>query len=307
LSNNLLSALYKWAHRQDENFLTEAFVHLLQHLLDFAPASGIEIIGKITCGACFLRPEEADLISISTQVDTEIGRPDIEVRTQDCLVYIEAKKESGLGHKQLERYRAKLLSSGYTTTKLVLLTRYPVTYDNDGERPDVELRWMQIAEWLEKLQTNSPVTDFLIKQFLTFLYERGIRMEKVGWELPEGQRSLRSLLAMVGEAISSNNLKIYQKSAGWDWIGYYLESKASFIGYYFDEPEILRFEATLQILPEPEKITRGELIGKQWINRLNLTSEEKGFFFAQSKMNQFKLIEKFLEDSWKIFQELKGT
>ncbi len=305
MSNNLLSALYKWAHRQDENFLTEAFVHLLQHLLDFAPASGIEIIRKITCGACFLNPEDASLISISTQVDTEIGRPDIQIRTQDCLVYIEAKKESGLGHKQLERYRAKLLSSGYTTTKLVLLTRYPVSYDNDAERPDVELRWMQIAEWLENLQTNSAVTDFLIKQFLSFLSERGIRMGKVGWQLTEGQRSLRSLLAMVAEAISSNNLKIYQRSAGWDWIGYYIESNACFIGYYFDEPEMLRFEATPHLPPEPEKITRGELFGKQWTNRLNLSSEEENFFFAQSKTNQYKLIEKFLQDSWKIFQELK--
>ncbi|MHC1698832.1 MAG: hypothetical protein AB9919_12380 [Geobacteraceae bacterium] len=304
MSNNLFSALYKWAHRHDENFLTEAFVYLLQHLLNDQPASGIQIIERLTCGLCNLSPEEADLVSISTQVSTEVGKPDIEIRTKDCLVFIEVKKESGLGHKQLENYRSKLLSSGFPNTKLVLLTRYPVTYDDDGQRPDVELRWMQISEWLDGLQTDCPVTTFLLKQFQSFLYERGIRMEKVGWQLPEGQRSLRSLLAMVAEAITSNNLKIYQRTAGWDWIGYYLEGKSCFIGYYFDKPEMLRFEGYLDTMPESEKLICGELEGKQWKNYLNLASEEKDFFFAQSKTSQFRLIEEFLGDSWKIFQGL---
>jgi len=31
--NNLLLALFKYAHRQSENFTTAAFVHLLRHLI----------------------------------------------------------------------------------------------------------------------------------------------------------------------------------------------------------------------------------------------------------------------------------
>src|SRR6266568_205661 len=87
-NNNLLSALYKWAHRQDENFLTEAFVQLLRHLLDSSPSLGVEMVRRITSGACSLQLDEADLITVSTQINTDLGRPDIEIRTPDCLVYI---------------------------------------------------------------------------------------------------------------------------------------------------------------------------------------------------------------------------
>ena len=31
--NNLLTLLHRWWPRQDENFMTEAFAHLLRHLL----------------------------------------------------------------------------------------------------------------------------------------------------------------------------------------------------------------------------------------------------------------------------------
>jgi len=305
LNNNLLSALYKWAHRQDENFLTEAFVQLLRHLLDSSPSLGVEMVRRITSDACALQPDEADLITLSTQINTDMGRPDIEIRTPECLVYIEVKKESGLGHKQLERYRSKLLSSGFSKTKLVLLTRYPVSFEENGEKPDLELRWIQISEWLECLRSDSAISDYLIKQFLMFLYERGIRMEKVGWQLPEGQRALRSLLAMIGEAISSNDLKIHQKTAGWDWIGYYLEGKSCFIGFYFDEPDVLRFEGYLNKKPISPELSSGELDGTTWNNRLSLSSEDKDFFFAQSKTNQFRLIEKFLHDSWSEFRRMR--
>lgn len=32
--NNLFSALWKWAARDDENFITEAFAYVLRHLLE---------------------------------------------------------------------------------------------------------------------------------------------------------------------------------------------------------------------------------------------------------------------------------
>ncbi len=38
--NNLFLRLHKWASRQDENFLTESLVLVLDHLLVLAPAAG---------------------------------------------------------------------------------------------------------------------------------------------------------------------------------------------------------------------------------------------------------------------------
>lgn len=302
MNNNLLSVLYKWAHRQDENFLTEAFVHLLQSLLQIEPSHGCLILSRLTGGACKIPVAEVDLVSLTTQVTTDLGRPDIEVTTPDCLVFIEVKKESGLGHLQLERYRAQLQKRAgfFSATKLVLLTRYPITYGVNAEKPDVHIRWMEIGEWLEELQFDSEVTKFLVEQFLGFLYERGMKMEKVTWQLVEGQRSLRSLLAMVEEAISATNLSIHQRTAGWDWIGYYLEGKKAFIGFYFDEPNLLCFEAYVGRPLDGMEIDFGEVAdnGTQWDAFLDLAAEREPFFFAQNKANQYKIVEEFLRKSW---------
>jgi hypothetical protein len=54
--DNLLLRLHRWASRQDENFTTECFAHLLQYLLKNQPAIAFRILDnltnrKVNCGA----------------------------------------------------------------------------------------------------------------------------------------------------------------------------------------------------------------------------------------------------------------
>lgn len=79
-SRNLLVRLHKWASRQDENFLTECFAHLLVHLVDHEPEAACNILGRLTNG--FLRLAVSDLrfLEVTTQITTLEGRPDLEIR-----------------------------------------------------------------------------------------------------------------------------------------------------------------------------------------------------------------------------------
>ena len=54
--NNLLVNLHKWASKQDENFTTEAFVFLLNYLLDHEPEIAVNVLRKMTDGFLSLNP-----------------------------------------------------------------------------------------------------------------------------------------------------------------------------------------------------------------------------------------------------------
>ena len=79
--NNLLVRLHKWASRQDENFLTEAFVHLLQHLPAYEAEAGVRLIGRLTNGVIAESADHAKAIEIRPQVVSGEGTPDISIRT----------------------------------------------------------------------------------------------------------------------------------------------------------------------------------------------------------------------------------
>lgn len=108
---NLFHRLHKWAHRQDENFLTESLAVVLEQLLVLAPAVGTRLIRDLTGGFIDLPPEDASAIEIQTQVEAAAGRPDLEIRTSTRLAWIEVKTESELRTGQLEGYRVMLNAS----------------------------------------------------------------------------------------------------------------------------------------------------------------------------------------------------
>jgi hypothetical protein len=110
---NLFLRLHTWASGQDENFTSESFAYVLQHLVEHDPAAGVRILHRLTAGRLGLPPQDAAFVTITTQVSVAEGRPDIEIGTPDHLVYVEVKVEAELGERQLERYRSALARSGY--------------------------------------------------------------------------------------------------------------------------------------------------------------------------------------------------
>ncbi|MGB6848664.1 MAG: hypothetical protein WBG05_10740, partial [Thermoanaerobaculia bacterium] len=68
--NNLLVELHRWAWRQDENFTTEAFAHLLRHLLSEQPEAGLDLLELLIGSQGKISATEASSVSIRTQEST---------------------------------------------------------------------------------------------------------------------------------------------------------------------------------------------------------------------------------------------
>jgi len=296
-SDNLLFNLHRLAIGQDEDFVTESFVHLLRNLLINEKRAFINIFRKITKNSLNLTVEELDNLKIRSQVLTDEGVPDIELCSNEHRVFIEVKVESGFGKGQLEGYK-KILNEDYRhpNTCLTVLTKYPVSMSQTNRVYDVAIRWVQISEWLEELVLQDKVTSFLCDQFIDFLKARGMGMNAISWELINGLNSFRSLIVMLGEVLAANNID-HAKSVGYDYYGYYLDSQNFFIGLYYETPHLLTFvtAGTFQ-LNKTEDIQLGRIENNRWRSDLDLQSEEN-YFFSRSKVNQMECIDQFLKQS----------
>ncbi len=311
---NLLQTLHRWATAQDENFTTDAFAHLLRHLVSEEPKMAARILARITGRECWdsllQAPPESRRVGIVTQDPGTEGVPDIKVKAPGVLVYIEVKTESDVDPDQLRRYKLDLERAVAHEKALVLLTRKPVDLTRIPTGLDNAVRWFQVGEWLEELKLankneKSVVTAYLIRQFTGFLKERGMSVEKVTWQLSDGVRSLVALMQMLREAAANRGGKgIAPGASKEEWgVSFQIGKGQYWTCLRYSEPEVLHFAAHGINKNRAEEIGFGSVeIWKSkensysWWNRLNLGSEEV-HFFARTKSNQIQCIEQFLRES----------
>jgi hypothetical protein len=312
MTDNLLLKVGKWSG-QPENFLTEAFAHLLRNLLTNESEIGASLLTYLTNGIVSIHQSGVDNVSVETQVSTPYGCPDILIHTPQHRVYVEVKDEALPSDTQISRYRQDLERFPSDVHKgVILLTRYAVVPTSEKEEPDCYRRWHQIAELLEKKRPGAcnVVTVYLMDNFLDFLKEKGMAIEVVGYELFAGVYALQNLLAMIGEALTSCKIPIYTKIAAWAYKGYYIDpSRKHFFGVYYDEPTSLIFEGSLDPKgPNYNKLreylsTMGIVdVNGRWTRKSELASEAV-HFFALGKANQMHCVEEFVRESWNIFKD----
>jgi hypothetical protein len=303
---NLFGRLHKWAARQDENFLTESLAVLLEHLLLLAPAVGTRLVKQVTGGLIDLSNPNPNAIDIRTQVTAEDGRPDLELATPNCLVWIEVKVESEVRKEQLDKYLRELETKKGQQTRLVLLTRYPETSVCDGAGPIFKLRWCEVAALLEQelsaAQTGSEAARFVAGQFLDFLRGRGMTTEKVTYHMPEGIKALSNLLNMLSEAGAACKVDS-RKAADSESIGLNLDHGKYRVSVGYADPGKLWFGTRCRIDPqacrrlglEAELYEERVPGGYRWWREVELDSEEV-YFFCRSKVSQMMWLEKFLRE-----------
>ncbi|HTU88800.1 MAG TPA: hypothetical protein VMF69_01770 [Gemmataceae bacterium] len=303
---NLFARLHKWAIRQDENFLTESFAVVLEQLLILAPEVGVRLVSRLTGGFIELPTGDAGAIDIHTQVETGSGRPDLEISTKDRLAWIEVKAESPLRAGQLEGYRVLLAESGIKHTRLVLLTQYPEVFQADETRPDLEVRWFDVADWLESelpaVEAANEIASFLARQFLDFLRERNMNLTQVGKYMPEGMRALANMLNMLNEAAIACKVPA-KRAANWEYIGLRLDGQKYWFGLTYENPDELSFATRCRIDTEAAvRLGEGELGEENWIPgrhrwwRVAELSSESVHFFSRSKVGQLRWLENFLRE-----------
>ncbi|HWG45480.1 MAG TPA: hypothetical protein VN688_22140, partial [Gemmataceae bacterium] len=312
---NLFARLHKWAARQDENFLTESLAVVLEQLLILAPEVGVRLVRQLTGGFIDLPQDEASAIIVRTQVEAGQGRPDLEFRAPYQLVWVEVKAESELRAGQLEGYRVLLRECGIEQTRLILLTRYPEVFQSEDARPDLEIRWFEFADWLEKelpdIETAGQVANFLARQFLDFLWGRNMNLTQVGKYMPDGLRALSSWLNMLREAAVTCKVKKIRVSDAWNYNGVSLEGGKYWIGFIHAAPEKLYFN-TFSRMDTEAAARRGISLVKEtrafggvsWSKSVELDSESI-HFFSRSKVSQMEWLECFLRECLDIARSIE--
>jgi hypothetical protein len=280
----------------------------------------VRLVEALTGGFLAVPADEAKIIDLRTQVETaESGRPDLEIRIPNGLVWVEIKVEAELRAGQLEGYRLGLQQSGFTRTRLVLLTRHPPPlFTEKFEKPDLLIRrWYEVGEWIDREYRPGTIQDdvsrFLCKQFLDFLEARNMTAAQVNWHMGDGVRALRSLLDMLEEVATFCKVSA-KKSTAWDSIGLQLDKKY-WIGVSFDEPEQLRFQTEgCRIDPkEANNLGVGEVIEKDWApgglvwRRIAELPSEQVYFYSRSRASQMQWLEAFLRESLDLARRIETS
>lgn len=305
--DNLYNNLHRSTSGWDEDFLTEALTHLLRYLQEFEQIACSSILNRLTDDLVQNLDANLSQISISTQLVTTHGTPDICIKHPTFLVLVEVKVDADFSEGQLAGYREILTESGSLNVRLITLTRY----GQAGDHPDVDVavRWNQVADWLEQVTLLDKVAIYLRNQFVGFLKQRGVAMDKVEWDLVPGTRSLLSLLNMILEAMSAAQIINDAATAGKNWQGYFKKYDGNvkvFMGIFLTEPAIVCVQIQNCSFRNDLNITRGEVTNGKWTETLDLASEEI-HFFARSKQSQLACLEEFLSGSFGYADQLIVT
>ena len=310
--NNVFSALAKYNSAIDENYLTEAFVFLVNCLITRERPIGFEILNQVCGEDNLFSPDKDETITISTQAKTEQGVPDIRVSTSDNdkLIYIEVKHDSSVDPEQLRRYKENLKASAFSTTRLILLTKFPVDDSEHLGIPDKLVRWSKVYNGLSSIEARDSVTAYLIEQFKSFLEVKQMSIQRVGWEYINGMPAFNNLINMIESALQSAKIPIYKKSTGWDYKGFLLDNQEYWCGIVYDEPEVVRFQLLNRKsfdlrLADEDKIDypASESKDKRSI-LIDLPFEDK-YFFSLDKDRQLEEITKFVKSAYAEAQKMR--
>lgn len=284
---NLFKILSKYGSGDVENYLSESFVILTKILLERSPAAGLRLLNTI-CGLTEdVKFENANLIQLSREVVIGRGRVDIEARSgSDILVYIEVKVDAPLDKGQLEYYKAQLDKSDFAHKALVLLTRSLASRQETTLPKNAyhHICWYDVYGELSavKSDVNGETSTFLIDEFLTFLEEKQMSLERVGWEYINGVPSLIALIDLLEVAILEAAPEVnLRKTGGSSWLGFRLDNKY-YCGIRYSEPLVVVFENNLGTGTDPTYKRDLEL--------------EKEYFFSLNQAEQLECLVAYFQD-----------
>src|SRR5882762_10226554 len=97
---NLFLSLHKWAHRQDENFTTDAFAHLLRRLISKEPSLAHAVLRKLTGDRFKLAEADCHQLKVILQRREDGNQPDIRINSGDIRIILKSKwAHSWIGNK----------------------------------------------------------------------------------------------------------------------------------------------------------------------------------------------------------------
>ncbi len=305
-TENIFSALSKYSSSQDENYLTESFVFVLNELLRRERQICLDILTKLCIKDNEFSFDIDEDVLVTTQEVTDVGIPDIKILTPDKLIYIEVKDSATVHRNQISQYKKALELSTANFKHVVLLTRFAVDFKEQEERPYKHIRWYEVYNWLANAKAQDLVSIYLIESFKSFLEDKHMSIEKVGWEYINGVPSFNNLINMIDVAIKGASLHVHQKSAGWASKAFWLEKKRYWCGVYYSAPLVVIFKAIHKEGLNPELLSTPtypikEAHSSYWF-QLKL---EDIHFFALDKDRQLEELNKFVRTAYAEAQQMR--
>jgi len=302
-STNLLVSLSKWASGQQENFLSDAFAHLMNVLAQDSPEVFAELVGSMSHGIVRPTSESTTDFAVVSQIDTSEGTPDIEIAGPNAYALVEVKDESPVDIGQVERYLRLIERNDARSKCLILLTRY-----QPPPLPDSSLlksvRWTQIAEWLREVDTRFEVDEtsiYTLRQFIGFLEAKGMSVNKAGWEMLPGIVEFKNFKTLLQQAMESAGAHKVWSAYGADFNGCAIpdhlstNNSAFYLFIRFEQPERLVFTCkSAYVLQESgEDWEPNPHSGDSLERVLDLASEEV-HFFSRGLDSQQEVLENFV-------------
>lgn len=164
--NNFFLSLSRYP-QENENFLTESLVSVLNVLLEKDKSACIDFLNKFCVNDGDSAFSVSENIEVQTQETLTEGIPDIRISGENKVILIEVKRESGLEDDQVKRYLGALQSSQFSeqTRRLIVLTKYPIEWEKYAHHPYKDVRWYHVHEWLTSLKITDPVSKYFVRAF----------------------------------------------------------------------------------------------------------------------------------------------
>lgn len=171
MEDNLLVNLRKYRPRDKsdplENFLTEAFAHLLKNSSEVMIALLEEINSKSALPKAF----NTNNYEVTTQANFDGKFPDMLVKWDDVVIVFEHKVYSELSYSQLDNYRA-YAEEHFNYHHVVLITAREYQHK---QNPDCAICWHDIHELLGKIKPlKNETAKWYLESFKGLLQAEGL-------------------------------------------------------------------------------------------------------------------------------------
>ena len=134
-----------------------------------------------------------------------------------------------------------------------------------------------------------PKDKYLIEQFLLFLKERGITMEKVTWEIINGSKAIYNLTQLIKSACEKLGVPcVWITSTSSLYTGQWIDNKLG--AYFLIDQACLLFTSSK---PQPNIPEMNIRWGNQYAIKFDF---DKYYFFHRNLEGQEEIIKEFIKD-----------
>jgi hypothetical protein len=271
--------LYK-KEKVKEDFITEVLAGILTSLKAHSMEKFSELFRELN-----FPPLPFNNPSIETQKISASGRNDLVIRDDNITIIFENKWDSQTYLEQLRRYDNELSKEDKNFRFLVHLTK---DYEEIKEEFISSFKKINWSDLYKALKSLNLIDKYLINQFLFFLEEEGIAMEKISWEIVNGAKSVYNLTRIIYRACQELGVKCIWSPTSADYTSQWIDNR---LGAYF------LLDKGYLIFTSPNPQPNIPEMNIQWKNNYCIKFDfDKHFFFHRDLEGQVELIKGFVKD-----------